>query len=246
MANILPNRCLLCHQTILTKPASPTIDSQMIAQQRGICQPCLTSCLYDTDICLGCGKVMQVAAEYCGGCIKSRPIPVVAPASYHTMLGRLIPAIKYQAQFAAMPALIEALAQRIESLCQQQLLSLPQVLLPVPLHRQRLSSRGYNQAWLIAHALSSRLGIAMDDQLLIRVKHTPAQAQLSGKQRRQNLADAFALTRPLPYQRIALVDDVVTTGSTVDAIARVLRASAPSVQVWCLARAEAPSLQDKS
>ncbi|KFZ37551.1 competence protein ComF [Shewanella mangrovi] len=231
LANILPNRCLLCHQTI----ASP---------QRGVCHACLASCLYQTEICLGCGKPIYVLAEYCGHCVKHRPISVVAPASYHTMLGQLIPAIKYQAQFAALPALVEALAKRIEHLCQNELLTLPQVLIPVPLHRQRLIARGYNQAWLIADALSKRLQIPMDDQLLLRVAHTPAQAQLSGKQRRQNLADAFALRRASPYQRIALIDDVVTTGSTIDAIARVLSPSAPHIQAWCLARAEAPALKE--
>ncbi|MCH1921170.1 ComF family protein [Shewanella sp. A3A] len=229
LAASLPNRCLLCHQTIP-------------APQRGICASCLGSSIYQTDVCLGCGKPLTLVADYCGSCMTHQPLKVIAPSSYHSMLGPLIPAIKYQAQFAALPALTSALVARIQYLLAAGLLELPQVILPVPLHPQRLAHRGYNQAWLIAQRLAQQLQLPLDDQLLRRVSNTPAQAQLSGKQRRQNLAGAFALARPSPYQRIALVDDVVTTGSTVNEIARLLRASAPSIQVWCLARAEAPKL----
>ena len=231
----LPNRCLLCHQTI---PRNEGTD----LSRSGICSSCLTSAIYAGHCCLGCGKSLQVAAEFCGSCMAQRPIKVIAPASYHSMLGPLIPAIKYQAQFAALPALADALAARIVDLSEQHLLELPQVILPVPLHANRLRQRGYNQAWLIAKQLSQRLNIPLDDQLLCRTNDTAAQAKLSGKQRRSNLAGAFALTAPSPYQRIALVDDVVTTGSTINEIAKLFRVSAPSVQAWCLARAEAPRL----
>lgn len=231
----LPNRCLLCHQTI----SAPRADS---LRQTGICSACLTSAIYQQHCCLGCGKTLQVAAEFCGGCVAQRPIKVIAPASYHSMLGPLIPAIKYQAQFAALPALVDALAARITALVELHLLELPQVIIPVPLHPQRLRQRGYNQAWLIAQQLSERLQLPVDDALLLRINDTAAQARLTGKQRRNNLAGAFALTHASPYQRIALVDDVVTTGSTINEIAKLFRASAPSVQAWCLARAEAPSL----
>ncbi|WP_417762686.1 ComF family protein [Shewanella sp.] len=225
----LPNRCLLCHQTIA-------------APHRGVCPTCVANSIYQSEVCLGCGKPLTIAAEYCGSCLHHRPIKVVAPASYHSMLGPLIPAIKYQAQFAALPALTAALVARIQHLVAAELLELPQVVLPVPLHRQRLAHRGYNQAWLIANTLAAQLQLPLDDKLLARTSNTPAQAQLTGKQRRQNLSGAFALTRASPYQRIALVDDVVTTGSTVNEIARLLRTSAPSIQVWCLARAEAPKI----
>ena len=93
-------------------------------------------------------------------------------------------------------------------------------IVPVPLHQNRLKTRGYNQAWLIADRLSQQLQLPLIDDALMRIKDTPAQAGLDGKQRRRNIEHAFQLAENFPYQRIALVDDVVTTGTTVNEIAK--------------------------
>ncbi|WP_227006559.1 ComF family protein [Shewanella donghaensis] len=230
----LPNRCLLCHQ-----------DIEQYAEgkpQTGVCQTCLVAGLYHDEICLGCGKPIPLLQVYCGHCQHIEPMLIIAPCSYHQGLGSLIAGIKYQQQCAPLTALAQVLAIRVMDLVARGLIDLPQVLIPVPLHRNRLKQRGFNQAWLIANELSQLLGIPMDDSLLKRIIDTKAQAGLDGKQRRQNCADAFELVKEIPYQRVALIDDVVTTGTTANEIASLFHGHYVHVQCWCLARAEAPGL----
>nr|WP_283106516.1 ComF family protein [Shewanella submarina] len=227
----LPNRCLLCHQGVARG-------------QTGLCSACLGASLYQQPVCLGCGRGMTLQLKYCGSCQQSRPLPVVAPASYHQGLGPVISGIKYQGQMAALESLCQALVERFEELEALGLVSRPQALLPVPLHPGRLRERGFNQAWMIANRLSVILGIPLVDDCLVRTQHTLAQAGLDGKARRQNLKQAFELQQALPYPRVAIIDDVVTTGTTVSEIAAQIRVQAPDMQVWCLARAEAPGLLD--
>lgn len=115
---------------------------------------------------------------------------------------------------------------------------LPELLIPVPLPRWRLYRRGYNQALEIARAMARVLAIevAADAAQLRRV---PAdQIGQSAAQRRRNLRDAFTVSRPLWGMHVALVDDVMTTGATLDALARAARkAGAAHIEAWALARA---------
>lgn len=227
----LPNRCLMCHQSV-TLPDT------------GFCPTCISSGLYKEPVCLGCGRGLTELSRYCGACLSRGPMMIVAPCSYHQGLGQWVGAIKYRAQFAALPALTKALVGRVQALEFAGLLRLPQVLLPVPLHDNRLKERGFNQAWVIAQMLSKQLDIPLSTAGLNRVLDTQSQAGLTGKQRRSNLANAFELAESFPYQRIALIDDVVTTGTTVKEIASLFEKRHVDVQVWCLARAEAPGLLD--
>ena len=231
LSGSLPNRCLMCHQSI-DLPA------------KGLCAVCLDSGLYHQPICLGCGCGMQIQTRFCGQCMKTQPLNVIAPCSYHKGLGEWIGLIKYQRQFAVLPALSQALVGRILELEALGLLQLPQVLVPVPLHPNRQRERGFNQAWLIADAIHRQLNIPIVTEGLARTLDTQSQAGLTGKQRRQNLSEAFTLTNDFPYQRIALIDDVVTTGATAKEIAGLFEKRHIHVQVWCLARAEAPGVLD--
>jgi ComF family protein len=109
--------------------------------------------------------------------------------------------------------------------------------LPVPLHRERLLERGYNQADEIARIWSRELAIPVDRKALIRTRATPSQSGLSARQRELNVRRAFAYQPKHEYRHVALVDDIVTTGSTVSEIARALhRAGVDYVEVWALAR----------
>ncbi len=113
------------------------------------------------------------------------------------------------------------------------------MLVPVPLHRFRLIKRGFNQACELGMFIGSHLGIEVQMGSLRRNRHTRAQSGLSRKQRNKNVRGAFywkSLQRPPPH--IALVDDVMTTGTTVMECARVLKkAGAKRVDVWVAARA---------
>jgi ComF family protein len=114
------------------------------------------------------------------------------------------------------------------------------VVVPVPLHRRRLLERGFNQAALLAAEVARRLDRPLDLRTLRRIRRTAAQTARDMEERRRNVRGAFAVRdgRPLRGLRVLLVDDVMTTGATVDECARtLLRAGAQSVDVFTLARA---------
>lgn len=115
-----------------------------------------------------------------------------------------------------------------------------ELIFPVPLHPRRLRWRGFNQALLLGRQLSRAYGIPVDPFTLLRIKQTPPQTQLSQEERRRNVRGAFALApdRSVDGKRILLVDDVYTSGATVDECSRTLRrAGAAQVYVLTLARA---------
>jgi ComF family protein len=245
----LPNRCLLCHQSLARViPSNATLFDSLKefkqGHQTGICDTCLNACLYQGDICLGCGKQLIIPDCFCGHCLALTPMKVIAPCSYHQGLGPLVAGIKYKQQLAPLTVLVKALVIRIQALVAQGFIRLPQVLLPVPLHPKRLNTRGFNQAWLIAKELSHQLNIPIDEDYLYRVEDTQPQAGMTGKQRRKNCHQAFKICGNNKYQRVVIVDDVVTTGTTTNEINKLLLKRGIFADVWCLARAEAPGLMN--
>jgi ComF family protein len=113
----------------------------------------------------------------------------------------------------------------------------PGLIVPVPLHWRRLLTRGHNQSALVARVVGRTLGIPVAYRQLRRRRHTPAQSSLSRSARQRNLVGAFQVCGELPSTSVALVDDVMTTGATANAIARCLRAAgADEIHVWLLAR----------
>jgi len=126
-----------------------------------------------------------------------------------------------------------------------ELLAGADVIVPVPLYRSRLWSRRFNQSAMLAQEVGKLAGVPVDCFLLARVKRTQAQVGLTAAQRRKNVAGAFRLTAAkgaLRQKRIVVVDDVITTGATAEACARVLkRAGAARVDILALARAVEPS-----
>ena len=112
------------------------------------------------------------------------------------------------------------------------------MLLPVPLHPSRLRERGYNQAREIARIWSRDFDIPIDQRALRRVRATPLQSGLSATQRADNVRQAFDYSAKRDYRHVAVVDDIVTTGSTVTEITRLLhRGGVEFVEIWALARA---------
>jgi ComF family protein len=119
---------------------------------------------------------------------------------------------------------------------QQQPLARPERIIPVPLHPQRLRERGFNQAVEIIKGPARSLRIPLDRTHCQRIRNTPAQMGLGAKARRENLRQAFRYDRSLQGCHVALFDDVVTTGSTLQAVAAALRhAGAKKIDLWALA-----------
>jgi len=113
----------------------------------------------------------------------------------------------------------------------------PECIVPVPLHPRRLRQRGYNQALEIARILGQRLDLPVDARCCARCLPTPPQVGLNEYERAQNMRGAFRALRPLTGARLAVLDDVITTGSTISALAQALYAAgAARVEAWAIAR----------
>ena len=128
-------------------------------------------------------------------------------------------------------------ADQLERGLIQQTLDKPGALIPVPLHRSRLRQRGFNQATELAAPLARRFKLPLLPHSLKRIRATVAQSELNARLRTSNVRNAFAVTGTELPSHVALVDDVITTGSTIYECARILqRAGVKRVDVWALAR----------
>ena len=164
--------------------------------------------------CKKCGKPVGSEEEFCRDCSRTRHSfdRGFAPYGYH---GELEASLGKQIQRRN-----------------------PEVLVPVPLHPARQRQRGYNQAEVFAEKLAEEMELPVNARLIRRVKKTKRQKELGPAERRKNLEGAFALAKPgqMKYCRILLVDDIYTTGSTVDAIASLLKVNgAEQVDFVCAA-----------
>ncbi|MDR3411814.1 MAG: ComF family protein [Formivibrio sp.] len=169
----------------------------------------------------------------CGNCLKTPPHfdSTHAAFLYHGVLAQLIPAAKFGARWSLFPALARLMLPTLQQVPR------PDLLIPLPLHAQRLKERGFNQALEIAKPLVRSLSLPLEHTLLQRTRDTEHQARLSEKARHRNMRKAFVARGDLSGQRIALVDDVMTTGASLDAAARALKqAGAARVDCWILAR----------
>ena len=159
-----------------------------------------------------------------------------APAAYAEPVAGWIRTLKYGGRLGLAATLVEIMDEALDSWLAGHGFDL---LVPVPLHRRRLADRGFNQALLLARGAGRRHRLPVRARALRRAHPTTPQVGLADRQRLANVRDAFlARRRQVAGHRVALVDDVMTTGATADAAARaLLRAGAESVGVLAVARA---------
>ena len=173
--------------------------------------------------CLRCSKPLEnEREEYCLDCSRMHFTydRGFAACVYTGKIQESLMRFKYQGrqEYAVFYAgMLDALAGQVIAGWK------PEVLIPVPVHPARLRRRGYNQAEVLAGQLQRRWNIPVDSKCVRRVKRTRAQKNLDDKERRKNLRQAFGLVGPVPYHSVLIVDDIYTTGSTVDAISRILK-----------------------
>lgn len=221
--SLWPSRCLACG------------DVGSFWQQQSIdcCTACLRHLPWLENGCLRCAEPIS-EQSVCGRCLKDPPAIQRSwvPLRYEAPMTQWLPQFKYRAQLKYGRLLSQLLARTLS----EGNAPMPQLIIPVPMHPQKLGQRGFNQALLVAKDLSRRFGIPYSNRHLIRRQSSPAQAGLKLAARQRNLRHAFAV-QAAPPQRIALVDDVITTGSTIRACARTLeKAGAQHIEVWALAR----------
>jgi len=158
---------------------------------------------------------------------------VISAFAYANPIKQLVTQFKYQRQLAVGALFAEILKPRVRSASQHV-----DAILPVPLHFSRLRQRGFNQALELARPLAKMLELPLLASQISRQKNTLEQSSLHAKQRRNNLRNAFVIEQDIPYKSVAIVDDVMTTGSTVEELSRILKRNGVKyIEVWCVARA---------
>jgi ComF family protein len=200
-----------------------------------LCSACYQELPWLKNACLRCARPLSLPNLICGFCLKKPPLyqQTLALWHYQPPLAQLLVALKFQGKLIYGHILGELLA---EVVAQRYPTGLPELIIPVPLHPQRLKERGYNQALELAKPLK-KLGIKIAPRVCLRIKATEPQMKLPAKLRKTNLKNAFALAAPITAQHVAIVDDVVTTGHTVAELCKVLRkAGVQRIDVWCCAR----------
>jgi ComF family protein len=217
---ILPKHCLLCNL-----PSHSGIE---------LCNDCIDNLPKNLKACHYCGIPSQTNS-HCISC-NSYKTPfkrTLAPYLYDAGIKHLIGALKFRQNLVTA----ELLANLFISETMQSNIS-ADYLLPVPAHKHRLKERGFNQAHEISKALAKKLNIPILTAIQ-KKKHTTPQSLLSAKQRQTNLKNAFSLTGSIPISRIAIIDDVITTGSTMNEIAHLLQETGVShIEAWAIARTE--------
>ncbi len=169
----------------------------------------------------------------CGNCLRAPPAfdSTCAVFLYRGSLMQLIPAAKFGGRWSILAALARLMAVPAGQAAR------PDLLIALPLHANRLRERGFNQSLEIARPLARHLQLPLESRLLARSRDTAHQTGLSGKARQRNLHKAFSAAANLDGAHIAVIDDVMTTGASLDAAARALKqAGARRVDAWVLAR----------
>ena len=174
-------------------------------------------------LCKKCGKPLSTAeAEYCPDCGRKKHLYVRGRAAleYDSVMRESIGRFKYKKRREYGDFYVQELLRA----CGEAVRSWnPDLLIPIPLHKSRRRKRGFNQAELIARGLGKELGIPVSADSLLRTKKTSPQKELNDQERKSNLKNAFQLAKDnVKFKKILLIDDIYTTGSTIDAAASVL------------------------
>lgn len=215
-----PDRCHGC--------AAPTRGSAM-------CPACRSTLPWNEPACPRCAAPRSPGAGVCPDCLAQPPAQDCTWCAfrYEPPVAAHIVGLKFEARFTGARLLGELMAQALA----RRAAPLPELLIPVPLHEARLRRRGYNQALEIARELAQRLPLLLAPQLARRRQATREQTTLDAPARRRNVRDVFEVSAGVRGRRVALLDDVITTGATAGELARALRqAGAARVEAWAAAR----------
>jgi len=212
-----------------------------------LCEPCEAELPRNSNCCQSCALPLPRSAVACGVCLKRPPAfsAALAPCIYGGPVAALVRDFKYRGDLSRLDILAQLMVDTIAARLEQE--SGPDCLVPMPLHWWRRWRRGFNQAEMLATALShhprlQHWPLPVRRDLCRRSRPTLPQAGLDARARRRNLRRAFHCRYRIDGQYVAIVDDVLTTGASAHALAVALRdAGAARVEVWCCARTPQPS-----
>ncbi|MFP4244778.1 MAG: double zinc ribbon domain-containing protein [Ectothiorhodospira sp.] len=221
LETLYPPVCLLCGA-----PGQAGMD---------LCPDCAGELPVPQAACRCCARPLPAnAGPVCGACLRRPPAFDTARAAllYQWPVDAWIARFKFRGRLNHGRLLSRLMAQRLIPDAEP-----PDCILPVPLHRRRLAQRGFNQAAELARPLARALEVPLVPDAVRRIRATPPQQTLSAARRRRNLRGAFTVREGFTARHVLLVDDVMTTGSTLDALARRLKsAGVARVEVWVVAR----------
>lgn len=230
IAWLLPHTCLLCNQKVVE------IGGQLCSD----CHADLPWQLITCRVCaypLAASDLIGADNAVCGQCL-SEPPPFSFSHSalqYQAPVDHWVVALKFRQQLVYAQLLADLFLQTLSKQGRNE--GKPELIIPMPLHAQRLRERGYNQALEIAKPLAKKLRIPLAPHACQRIVATAPQASMSASERKENVKQAFRVSPDLKAKHVVIVDDVVTTGSTVAELSRALRqAGVERVEVWCCAR----------
>ena len=220
---LFPDTCPFCEQVSETIPCEN-------------CRKIMEELLIKSPRCYKCGKPIRYKEqEYCSDCKKQNHVydRGIALWLHKSPLSDALYRMKYHNRRCYAPVIGERMAKGLHKWIEEVN---PDVLLPVPLHRKRRRLRGYNQAELLACSIGNVLNLPVDTSILRRVKYTNPQKKLDPIRRQKNLQEAFAAgrvskelkdyrkrTSARMYHAVLIIDDIYTTGNTIDAVATELR-----------------------
>jgi ComF family protein len=217
-------------------PASCVLCGKPGDDGRELCAECLVDLPYNPHACQRCAIPLPGPFALCGQCQTTTP-PYDAAISifrYDYPLDHLIQRLKFNAKLHLATLLGELMAEHLHHAAG----TLPELLIPVPLHTARLRERGFNQALELARPIARALQRPLDYRSCVRLRATQAQSLLPAKEKRANVKNAFGVVRPIEARHVAIIDDVMTTGHTVQELAGIVRkAGVERIDVWVLARA---------
>ncbi len=221
---LLPGKCILC-----------TTDTDRYLD---LCIDCELDLPTIANPCWQCGLNIPRGQEICGSCMLNPPpfSHCFSSFEYSAPIDNLIVKFKNHQQIILGKVLAKVMSQQYL----RHHLVFPDSWLPVPLHKSKLKSRGFNQALEIAEVLGDTTNIPVNSRLCRRIRNTEDQKSLTAAQRAANIKNVFVIDQPLNGESVGIVDDVVTTASTVSELSRLLLDhGATEVQVVCLARTPA-------
>lgn len=222
LCRLYPPTCVLCGA-----PGHAGLD---------LCPGCLADMPHNLSGCSRCALPLPPGTDgLCGACARRPPPFLVCRTAflYEDPLPMLVGGAKFRSRLNLARLLGQCLALALRRAGDDP----PGLIIPVPLHPARLRERGYNQALEVARPVSRALGVAIDTRCCARAHATPPQAGLEKQARRRNVRGAFQVVRPPAAAHVAILDDVITTGSTAAELAGVLlRAGVKRVDLWAVAR----------
>src|SRR5690606_20869918 len=227
LPTMLPSSCALCG----------------VDHHHALCHHCMHRFFnFSTTRCVQCGVAVDNSHTRCGHCLRTLPTfdATIVACDYAPPTDQLVLALKFGSRLALAPLLADLLCH---ALLQRTNTPLPDILTVVPLGPHRLAERGFNQSLEIARPLAAASGIPLHPHLITRIRETPAQTSLLPRQRHHNVRHAFALQPDMQHviagRHIAVLDDVMTTGHTLDELAILLKQHGAS-RVTNLAFARTP------